>query len=394
MNKRIVIVAATAAFWPSSALGQSLFNAAGLGFPSLSVDARARALGGVGIGLRGGTLAASDPAAPAYFGLPTVVMTAQPSWVTVDHPDGAQSSSFKGTRFPVLGIAYPAFGVGTVTVSAESFIDQRFEARRPLTVDLGEGPVPASDSFVSNGGVSRVRLGFARIVGEGLAVGFSLGRYTGSVTRRLTRALDEDTTATSTGSFDPYTSGGVWGYSGTTLTAGATMAVGGFAQIGASMTLSGALSAKASEDTDGSDRKFDVPMELNLGASAVLAPGLSLNGGLTRADWSGVEGDLETPASARSSLSFGVGLELSRARLLGRSAPIRFGYRHTDLPFALLGDAPTESVFTGGLGLALTEVGELIRAGVDLAIEKGSRTDGVLDETFWRAALTLRLSGF
>lgn len=394
MNKPIAIVAAAAVLWPSSTLAQTLFDAAGLGFPSLTVDARARALGGVGIGLRGGTLMASDPAGAAYFALPTVTMTAQPSWVTVNGADGAESSSFKGTRFPLLGIAYPAFGLGTVTVSAESFIDQRFEARRPLTIDLGEGPVPATDSFVSNGGVARVRVGFARIIGEGVAVGVSVGRYTGSVTRRLTRALDEDTTATSTGSFDPYTSGGVWGYSGTTLTAGATLAVGSFAQLGASMTLSSDLSAKASEDTDGSDRKFDVPVELNLGASAVLAPGLSLNAGLARADWSGVAGDLETPASAGSSLSFGVGLELSRARLLGRSAPIRLGYRHTDLPFALLGDSPTESVWSGGLGLALTEVGEFIRAGVDLALEKGSRTDGVLDETFWRAALTLRLSGF
>jgi hypothetical protein len=394
MNKRIVIFVAAAALWPSSAQGQSLLNAAGLGFPSLSVDARARALGGVGIGLRGGSLAASDPAAAAYFGLPTVMMTAQPSWVTVDRTDAAPSSSFKGTRFPLLGIAYPAFGLGTVTVSAESFIDQRFEARRPLTIDLGEGPVPATDSFVSNGGVSRVRLGFARIIGEGLAVGVSLGRYTGSVTRRLTRALDEDTTATSSGSFDPYTSGGVWGYSGTTLSVGGTVSVGSFAQVGASMTFSGALSAEASEDTDGSDRKFDVPVELNLGASAVLAPGLSLNAGLTRADWSGVEGDLEAPASAGSSLSFGAGLELSRARLFGRSAPIRLGYRRADLPFALRGDPPTESALTGGLGLALTEVGELVRAGVDLAIEKGNRTDGMLDEKFWRAALTLRLSGF
>lgn len=394
MNKRIAVLAAFATLWPSSLLGQSLLNAAGLGLPFLSVDARARALGGVGVGLRGGTLSASDPAAAAYFGLPAVVLTAQPSWVTADRSDGVASTSFKGTRFPQLGIAYPAFGVGIVTVSAESFMDQRFEAQKPLTIDLGEGPVSATDSFVSEGGVSRIRLGFARVVGERVAVGFSVGRYTGSVTRRLTRALDEDSTATSPSSFDPYTSGGLWGYSGTTVTAGASLSVGSFAQVGGSMTWSSALSAKASEDTDGEDRSFDVPIELHLGASAVLAPGLSLNAGVSRADWSGVEADLETPGTAGSSLSFGVGMELSRARLFGRSAPLRFGYRHTDLPFAMLGDQPTESVWTGGLGLALAEVGELIRAGVDLAIEKGNRTDGVLDERFWRAALTLRLAGF
>jgi hypothetical protein len=70
------------------------------------------------------------------------------------------------------------------------------------------------------------------------------------------------------------------------------------------------------------------------------------------------------------------------------------GYRHRDLPFTFQGGAPTETAWTGGLGLALNEVGELVRAGLDLALERGERTSIVINEKFWRASLTLRVAGF
>jgi hypothetical protein len=60
----------------------------------------------------------------------------------------------------------------------------------------------------------------------------------------------------------------------------------------------------------------------------------------------------------------------------------------------LLGQSATESTFSGGLGLTLREEAGIALALVDLALEKGARSDDIIDESFWRATLTLRVAGF
>jgi hypothetical protein len=191
-----------------------------------------------------------------------------------------------------------------------------------------------------------------------------------------------------------FQSGGLWSYSGTSLTGGASVLLGNVAHLAGSLTWSGALDATASDDTDGDSRSYDVPLQLRLGATAVLAPGLSVSAGLTHADWASVDDDLRSGTSAGPVSSYGLGVELSRASILGRTAPIRLGYRKTDLPFALGGGKPTEKVWAGGGGLNLSQVGELVRAGVDLALERGDRSDSSLSEKFWRSTLTVRVAGF
>jgi hypothetical protein len=390
MKRPLLILALMALAGPVPVSGQSLMNAAGLGFPVGPGDARARALGGVALGLRGATILGTDPSAAAQLALPTVIMTAQPSWVDFGRSDTGESGTFRGTRFPNLGIAYPAWSLGMVTLTFESYLDQRFEAEREVTLQLFDEEAPATDLFTSRGGVSQVRLGFARTVGQGTRVGVTIGRYTGTATRRLVRSVT-DTLAFE--GFESFRDGGRWSYSGASVTGGASVTVAGFAEVAGSVTWSGGLKATASENTEGSDRTWDVPLELRLGASAVLAPGLSLAAGLTRADWSGLADYLADGTSPGSTYALGVGVELTQATLLGRSAPLRLGYSRRDLPFTLSGGTPRETAWTGGVGLALNQVGELVRAAVDLAVERGRREDGPVAEDFWRASLTLRLSG-
>lgn len=376
---------------PFAASGQSLLNAAGLGLPMESMDARSRALGGAGIGLQGPALTASDPAAAVGFAFPTVLLTAQPSWVDAGDSEVAADGTFRGTRFPSLGIAYPVRQLGVATVTYESVFDQRYEAERPVTLDLGDGPVEVTDEFVSDGGVSQIRLGFARIVGNRLALGGSVGRYTGSLVRRLTRGFGEDAEVQQ---IESYQSGGLWKYSGTSLTGGASLAIGRYGQLAASFTWSSALDASPSDDTEGAGRSFDLPLQLRVGATAVLSPGLALSAGMTTADWSGIDDDLASTSSVGRANSLGVGLELTRARLFGRTAPLRLGWRKRDLPFVLEQGAPTETVWTGGMGLHLSQAGEFVRAALDLAAERGTREDDLLSESFWRGTLTVRVSGF
>jgi len=201
MSRRPLLLAALLLAAPATASAQSLFNAAGLGLPATPGDARSRALGGLGLGLQGTTLSGSDPAAAADFVMPAAILTAQPSWVDFGRSDGTESGTFKGTRFPSVGIAYPAWYGIVATLSLETVLDQRYEAESASTVDFGGTPVEVSDAFVSTGGVSQIRLGLARRLSPRLAVGLSAGRLSGSVTRRLVRSFGEgvDTTTVRAG---------------------------------------------------------------------------------------------------------------------------------------------------------------------------------------------------
>ena len=392
MRRLFSALAVLALAAPASLGAQSLLNAAGLGLPSDPLDARTRALGGVGIGLQGAALLGTDPAAAAGFVLPSVMITAQPSWVDLSTDGSGTPGTFRGTRFPSLGIAYPARSIGVVTLSFESVFDQRYEADRDVTLDLGDGQVAATDHFTSSGGVAQVRFGVARLIAKRVAVGLSAGRYTGSVVRRLVRDFPEDSTQAPV---ESYQVGGLWTYSGTALTGGASVALGTFAQVAGSVTWSSSLAAEPSDDTDGAAGSFDLPLQVRLGATAVLAPGLAVSGGFTSADWSGIDNDLAEGTSVGTATSFGMGIELARARILGRSAPLRFGYRKRDLPFVLgAGGNPTEKVWAGGLGLHLSQTGEFVRAVVDLSLERGTRADDLISESFWRGTVSVRVSGF
>ncbi len=391
MIRRIALLVALVATLHAPAAGQSLFNAAGLGMPSDPLDARTRALGGVGVGLPGTFLLGSDPAAAADYLLPSGSLTAQSSWVDFERSDMTESGTFQGTRFPMLGIAYPTVHSLVVTLGMDSFLDQRYESTSSSTFSLGGDPVEVEDHFVSRGGVSQLRLGVARRLGRSVAVGVSAARYGGSITRRLTRSFigGVDTTSVS-----DYQDGGFWSYSGASVTGGASLDLGNLGRVSGSVTWSSALDAAASDDTEGASRSYDVPLQVRLGASAVVAPGLALTAGLTRADWSSLDGGFMDGTSAGPTTSYGFGLELTRARLLGRSAPLRAGYRRTELPFALGSGTPSEKVWAAGLGLNLSQAGDLVRAAVDVALERGDRSDAVLSERFWRATLTVRVAGF
>ena len=82
------------------------------------------------------------------------------------------------------------------------------------------------------------------------------------------------------------------------------------------------------------------------------------------------------------------------ARLLGRVAPVRVGFRRTGLPFSIGGADASERVFSGGLALLLNEAEGIVLATTDFAIERGRRSAGSFSEDFWRGTVSLRLSGF
>jgi hypothetical protein len=367
--------------------GQSLFNAAGLGVPIEALDGRARALGNVGVGLRGGSFIPTDPAALGRLVVSTGVMAAQPSWVDYESEQGV-SGKVQGTRFPLLGIAYPLLG-GMMSVQVGSFLDQSYQATSVGEIDFGLGPVPTTDEFEQDGSVSNLNFGFARMVGSQVSVGMTLGRYAGSVIRTLTRTYGDEQTQ----DVDDYVEQGEWTYRGHSFTAGVAADLGPAVRASLSVQVPTALNAESTDETRGADRSYDLPIQYRVGASALVGSGLVVTGSMLLADWSGAQDDLVGVGRAANSNSLGLGIEFSRARLWGKDAPIRFGYRQTGLPFSFDDGGTTERVIAGGFGLALSRSGGITLAGVDLAIERGRRSGGGLTENFWRATISLLASG-
>jgi hypothetical protein len=375
----------------SPVAAQSLLSSTGLGLPLPPLDARSWGLGGIGVGLAGGHLLATDPAGAADLTIPSLSFTTQTGWV--DATENDVSDSFNGTRFPSVAASYPISDLGTVFMDIGSVLDQRWRVQRPQTLILeGTGTeAKVTDTFLSDGGVSAVHVGLARRLSPSFAVGVTVGRYLGKVTRSFTRTFDSLEVETN---IPTYQIGGEWTYGGLTATLGASAEVSNFLHVAGSWTWSADLKADPSQDTDAGGARYSMPSDVRVGAAAVLAPGLSLSAGLHRADWSAT-GDALEQATGQSVLGLGAGLEWSQANILGKPGAIRLGYRHTDLPFGTESSPnPTESAFTGGIGMNLLVSGPATLARLDLTLERGRRDAGALEERFWRLVTSLRVSGF
>lgn len=379
-----------ALFLPAVASAQSAAADRGLGLPIAALDARSVGLGGVAVGLPSGYLTPTDPASVADLTIPAVTFSFQHSWT--DAESGDRAEQFGGTRFPVIGVSYPApFGVVFLTFG--SVLDQRWNARESklITLEGTSSQARVTDSFVSDGGISAVRLGLARRVGSRLAVAVQVGRNLGDISRVFSRSFDSLEVETAVPSFQ---TGGQWKYRGWTGGVGAGVELGGIARVAASWNWSGEVEAQPTADTDGALRSYSFPSELHVGASAVLASGLTAAAGVTRVGWGAADADLNA-ARAGDALTWGGGFEWAGFSVLGKSSALRLGYRAGDLPFRSPDEAAgTETAFTTGLGIDLLVSEPVVLAKLDLSLERGRREVGDLTESFWRLGTSVRVSGF
>jgi len=368
---------------------QSLTGTTGLGFPLEPIDARARGMGSLGVGLFGPSLLPGDPAVAQALTVPMVTATYQPSWASGSL--GSEAVDHRTSRFPLLGIAYPVGGTGGMaTLTFSGFMDQNWEVTDSRTLDLAGATVPATDSYRSEGGISALRLGWAQRVRPGLSVAATLGSYIGGVTRVFTRSFDSTAVGADVQS---YRNGGEWQFTGPTASAGVSWDATDLVRVAGSVTWSGELHADATPETEAPDQDFELPLEYRLGASGELSSRLSVNLGLSYADWSATNDDLGDGAASGGTWSYGGGVEWDGPNWTGRDFPLRIGYRQSELPFRFLGSEVSESVWALGVGLQLLQLEELPLARFDLAYERGDRDGGPLSESFDRLTLTLRVAG-
>ena len=370
--------------------GQSLLGSRGLGLPLEPLDARARALGGVGVGLMGSALVPTDPASAAGLPFPALEITVQSQWT--EGVMGEEADRIKGTRFPLMGLSYPVHPLsGAVTLTIGGFMDQRWQLQRESTTELGETTVPVLDRFRSEGGVSTFRLGWAQRIGENLALGVGVGSQAGSVSRTFTRTLGAPEPGVD---LVPYRVRSVWQYSGLTASFGARWDPADFFRVAGTATWAASLKADPVEGTEADGAEFDLPLELRLGASGLLTAGLTMNLGFAYAGWEPSAAGLEEEDLAGAVWTYGGGLEWTGSQLRSRRTVVRLGARKASLPFRFAGEDPTETLVAAGLGLDVTRPQDVIAGGLDLAVERGRRVAGSLEETFWRGTVTFRIASW
>lgn len=398
---RWTAAAAAATVWLAAAAGasgQSLTSVRGLGYPLVPVDARSEILGGLGIGLQGFTATMVDPTAAADVARKGGVLMLDVTRRNVSLGGGA-GERVGTTRFPLLSLVFPVRGF-VLTAGYGGYLDQGWGLVSEGTAELGAESAAYRDRLVSEGGVSTFQVGAAIPLGSRLALGLALGGHAGNQRVTYQRLFD----TTSVAALESYSEVSRWRFGGAMARAGVRWDPMDVLRLAASVTWSGPLSADSMAGP-ATTQRIDLPLQVAMGASGYLAPGLLAAVSGRWSGWSGTGTRSFTPAGApdlgaRDTWEVGGGLEWARPdpRAM-RTFPLRLGFRYRQLPFTFVDGAPSEWFVGGGLGMRVGPDPANPLASLDLTVERGRRTAagdqtiGDLSERMWRVGLSIALFG-
>lgn len=393
--RSLVFACAAAASLAAPVHAQSLFATRGLGVPLPAVDARARALGGIGVGLIGLNTSLVNPAEIAGVSRRGVSAALQPSFGSVDVADTQGDAS--ASRFPMIRILYPFSSRFVFSLGYGGVLEQSWAIATDGTEPIGDDVVETRDIVRSTGGVAQLTASLSYSFSPSLAVGLAGGMYTGSLLRQITRNFPS--TSLPLGSYQTRLR---WEYSGPAAVLGVVWDPDAAVRLGASFTVADKLDIEAKEGV-AQDETVKLPLRATAGASAFLAPDLIVAAG---GEWAGRSGG-DQPLFAdgttfrRNTWRYGGGIEYTGVGTINRAYPIRLGGSYAELPFFEQGESPGNewsAAFGIGFRLASDQTGPTALA--DIGVERGGRSGlesatlpGGLSESFWRLTFSLSLFG-
>lgn len=378
---------------PTSLVGQSVLGSSGLGMRLEPLDAVQRALGGVGVVTRTATVLPGNPTASLDILAPTITFTIQPHWGK--YTIGSEKGNFFGTRFPVLGFAYPLGTDGVVTLTAGSLFDQNWSVESTDSLDVGGETVGITDTFFSDGAVAVVQVGWARRWSPTLALGATVGVYRGGLTRAFSRRFEEESadSVTVTSRIDQTLIGGRWSHSGPLASLTVSWDPSPVLQVGATVAWGGTIKVNPTQGAEGVSREVTVPLEFKVSAATVLSPTLALSTGATFSNWTDLGDPSVDDAGGGKVISYGAGVEWEGMDFWAGGLPIRLGFRRSALPFRFLGKRVKENTVSFGFSFVMAQALNLPLAAVDMAIEVGKRNSGDFKESFRRLTVSTRIGG-
>lgn len=387
MNRARILGAAAAAVAltvvsAAAAPAQSLLSARGLGLPLEPVDARARALGGLPLGLPDPQMSLVNPA--SAVGLPAAGLAVTFQGDEVTGTAGDQSGEFTTSRFPVIQVAFPIGERVVTTLGYGAVLDQNWSVTREDSIDVAGSRLGIVDRFRSNGGVARLRAGAGYRVLPRLDVGAALDIYTGALRDSVFRLFPATSGLGSSLTTTRYE------WQGLGFSAGARWRGDAFS-LSAAVTGGSKLTAEA-QDSGVVGKDYSLPLQVDVGGSARIAQQALVAVSARWAGWSTVEEDLAS-GGARDVTQVAGGVEWEGIRFIGRPIPLRVGGRLTQLPFRWDDGSEfvDERAVTGGIGIVFGGGA----ATLDLSGERGWRggDSAGFDEEFWRVSLSMALLG-
>ncbi|HEY0020660.1 MAG TPA: hypothetical protein VGC13_30455 [Longimicrobium sp.] len=381
---RILGAAAALSLIAGPAQAQSLLSARGLGLPLEPVDARARGLGGLTVGLPDAQMSLVNPA--AAVGLPAAGLTVTFQADEISSQAGDQADDFTTARFPVVQAAFPLGQRVVGTLGYASVLDQNWSATRNDSIEITGTRVAVVDRFRSNGGVARLRAGAGYRLLPRLDVGAAVDIYSGAVRDSVFRIFQSSTLGSSV-------VGTTYEWQGLGFSAGARWRGDAFS-VSAVVSGGGNLTAEP-QDSGVVARDYSLPLQVDAGASARIAQQAMVAVSARWAGWGSVGEDLAVGPGdqARDAAQVTAGVEFEGLRFLGRPVPLRAGGRLSQLPFRWEDGAEfvDERAATAGLGVIFGGGA----ASLDLSGERGWRGGDAagIEESFWRVSLSLSLLG-
>ncbi len=399
MMRRSLFVILPALLMPALASAQTLFATRGLGVPISATDARAAALGGIGLGLTGFNFNFENPADAAGLLRRGATATLQPSWNRLELE--GESDNIGGSRFPLLRVFYPVNTKVVASLGYGAYLDQTWGVQFAGEEVLGGETIRTTDVVRSTGGIAQLRFGMSYMLNQRLAIGAAAGMLTGNLDRSVTRTFDDSV------SYDAFESRLRWAYRAPQATLGARWDPATGTRVSASMSFAGKLKADA-QDSAAEDRTYGSSSKLTVGASTKLTSEVLATAGASRQKYPEIASDpvigpmgSTAGASTRDTWQYGAGVEYTGLRKGATIFPFRLGMRYQQLPYAgALESSPKEFSIAAGAGFELsTDVG-LPQALFNIALERAtrdgfvtaSRSDG-LSEKYWRMNMTIALFG-
>ncbi len=364
---------------------QAPITSVGLGYPVEPLDARAAALGGVGIGLLGGTFSVRNPADLLLHAEPGFGISLSGEAVTLEG-DGETFDTAR-QRFTTIRASVP-FSDWAIGLAFASEFDQDWSNRFQDTLVLADGSVPFEEIREHDGGISNIDVSLARRLGP-VGIGVSAQRITGSLRQTFFRAFElpigrAPALASTAG-------GQEFAYRAWRFKAGGSIDLADRLVVSGSFGIGGTLHATPQEGED-PDTEFDLPTSFEIGGSARLTDRLLFTAGGGWGGWSAVEPSVTGSGNFTSHdvTWMGGGIEYRWVTLLGGGLRLRLGARRTDLPFSPSADALDETAITGGFGWEFQDG----LAVLDMSFEGGRRGDFAkhgLEESFQRMTVSFTL---
>ncbi len=348
---------------------ESVFNLSAFGLPASGESMRARAMGGVTVGLPEDLFSLENPALLARAGRAGFYLSLLGQDSKVENLE--LSHSFDDVVFPMGQAVFPAWYNTVFSIGYYQPID--FDAALESTVTFEGDTLPVT--LDSEGGVFVLSPGLSYAIDERTGVGASFDIYLGSrgVFRSVQRPDLGGVLATTSDSLSR-------DFDGLGVTLGIEHRFGQGTHVGLGYrlrpTVSSGITAELRAVEAERETEFNLPNAFSLGVSTSLGNQVRVAGVLRRSGWEDFEIDGVPQSDVADFVEYGGGLEYTpdqRKLLIGPRAPIRFGMRWRQLPIIINDQNVNEWAFSFGHSRRFGD-----RSRVDLLFEYGRR--GSLDD--------------